>query len=95
MEGAIIVTDGYSILPNVGKHVGDGSTFFDIEYDFNRLLSTATINEEQKSITFEIIGDAKTNNHELELRLDPDLIDGPFVIWVDSQKLSDFEHIKE
>jgi len=95
MEGAIIVTSGYSILPNVGKHVGDASIFFDIEYDFNRLLSTATINEEQKSITFEIIGDAKTNNHELELRLPSELIDGPFVIWVDGKTISDFENVKE
>ncbi len=95
MEGAIIVTDGYSILPNVGKQVGDGSTFFDIEYDFNRLLSAARINEEQKSITFEIIGDAKTNNHELELRLPSELVDGPFVIWVDGKTISDFENVKE
>jgi len=95
MEGAIIVTDGYSILPNVGKHVGDGSTFFDIEYNFNRLLSTATIDEEQKSITFEIIGDAKTNNHDLELRLPSELVDGPFVIWVDGKTISDFENVKE
>jgi hypothetical protein len=95
MEGTIIVTDGYSILPNVGKHVGDGSTFFDVEYDFNRILSIVTINEEQKSITFEIIGDAKTNNHELELRLPSELVDGPFVIWVDGKKISDFENVKE
>ncbi len=59
------------------------------------------INEDQKSITFEIVGDAKSENHELELRLPRflddkvGLIDGPFVIWVDSKKLSDFEHIKE
>ena len=95
MEGTIIVTSGYSIIPNVGKQVGDGSTFFNVEYDFNRLLSTTIIDEEQKSITFEIVGDAKSENHELELRLPSGLIDGPFVIWVDSKKLSDFEHIKE
>jgi hypothetical protein len=54
-----------------------------------------TINEEQKSITFEIIGDAKTNNHELELRLPSELVDGPFVIWVDGKTISDFENVKE
>ena len=95
MEGTIIVTSGYSIVPNVGKQVGDGNAFFNVEYDFNRLLDTVKINEDQKSITFEIVGDAKSENHELELRLPSGLIDGPFVIWVDSKKLSDFEHIKE
>ena len=95
MEGTIIVTAGYSILPNVGKEIGDGSTFFDVEYDFNRLLSTGTINEEQKSITFEIIGDAQSENHELELRLPSELVDGPFVIWVDGKEILDFEQIQE
>ena len=95
MEGTIIVTDGYSIIPHVGKEIGDGSTFFDVEYDFNRLLSTVKINEDQKSITFEIIGGVQSENHELELRLPSELIDGPFVIWADGKKISDFEHIEE
>jgi len=95
MQGTIIVTSGFSIVPNVGKQVGDGTTFFNVEYDFNRLLDIVKINEDQKSITFEIVGDAKSENHELELRLPSGLIDGPFVIWVDSNKISDFEHIKD
>ena len=95
MEGTIIVTVGYSIIPDVGKQVGDGSIFFDVEYNFNRVLSTATIDEEQKSVTFEIIGDAKSDNHDLELRLSSALVDGPFVIWVDEKKISDFEHIQD
>jgi len=95
MEGTIIVTAGYSIIPNVGKQAGDGSTFFDVEYDFNRLLSPVMIDEEQKSITFEIVGDAKSDNNDLELRLPSALIDSPFVIWVDEKKLSDFEYIQD
>ena len=95
MKGTIIVTSGYSIIPNVGKQVGDGTTFFNVEYDFSRLLSTAIIDEEQKSITFEIIGITKSDNHDLELRLPSGLIDGPFVIWVDGKKISDFENIRE
>ena len=95
MQGTIIVTSGFSIVPNVGKQVGDGTTFFNVEYDFNRLLDIVKINEDQKSITFEIVGEAKSENHELELRLPSGLIDGPFVIWVDSNKISDFEHIKD
>ena len=95
MEGAIVVTAGYSIVPNVGKSAGDGTTHFDVEYDFNRLLSNPIIDEDQKSLTFEIIGDAKTNDHDLELRLPTELIDGSFVIWVDGEKISDFEQVKE
>ncbi len=101
MVGTIIVTAGYSIIPNVDKSISDGPDFFDIEYDFNRALDIVKINEDQKSITFEIVGDAKSENHELELRLPRSLddkvglIDGPFVIWVDSNKISDFEHIQE
>ena len=94
MAGTIIVTSGYSIIPNVGKQVGDGKSYI-VEYDFNRLLSTVTIDEEQKSITFEIIGDVKTDNHDLELRLHSGLIDGPFVIWLDGKNLSDFENVRE
>ena len=95
MVGTIIVTSGYSIIPNVGKQAGDGTTYFNVEYDFNRLLSTVTIDEEQKSIIFEIIGDAKSENHDLELRLPSGLVDGPFVIWVDGKKISNFENIRE
>jgi len=95
MQGTIIVTDGYSIIPNVGKQAGDGSAFFDVEYDFNRLLSSPMISEGQKSITFEIVGNAKSDNNDLELRLPSSLIDGPFVIWVDEKKLSDFEDIRD
>jgi predicted secreted protein with PEFG-CTERM motif len=95
MEGIIVVTDGYSIIPNVGKQAGDGSTFFNVEYDFNRLLSVTTIDEDQKSITFEIIGDVQSDNHDLELRLPSKLIDGDFVIWVDGKKLSNHEQVKD
>jgi len=95
MEGAIVVTADYSIIPNVGKLVGDGTTYFDVEYNFNRLLSNPIIDEEQKLITFEIIGDAKTDNDELELRLPTNLIDGNFVIWIDGEKISDFEQVRE
>jgi len=95
MEGTIIVTAGYSIIPNVGKQTGDGSTFFNVEYDFNRLLSVTSINEDKKSITFEIIGDAQSDNHDLELRLPSKLIDGNFVIWIDGEKLSNYEQIQD
>lgn len=95
MDGTIMVTAGYSIIPNVGKQVGDGSIFFDVEYDFNRLLGKPTIDTEQKSITFEIIGQSQSENKDLELRLPSDLIDGAFVIWIDGKKLSNFNQIRD
>ncbi|MCV0400528.1 MAG: PEFG-CTERM sorting domain-containing protein [Nitrosopumilus sp.] len=95
MDGTIVVTAGYSIVPNVGKQIGDGSTFFDVEYDFNRLLSSPIIDEEQKSITFEIIGNTNSDNNDLELRLPSKLIDGKFIVWVDDEKISDFEQVKD
>ena len=95
MQGTVFVSAGYSIIPNVGKDVGDGSTIFDVEYNFNRILSTAVIDEEQKSITFDIVGDAKSDIHDLEILLPSELISGPFVILVDDQKISDFEHVSD
>ena len=92
MDGSVIVASGYSVIPQVGKQVGDGTTYFDVEYDFNRLLSEVIIDEEQKSITFEIIGNAKSDNNLLELRLPSKLIDGPFVIWIDEKNMLEFEH---
>ena len=95
MIGTVIVTEGFQIIPKVGSDIGDGLTTFDVEYDFNRVLATATINEGEKSITFEIIGNAKSDDHNLTLRLPSGLIDGPFAIWVDGKKISDFESVKD
>lgn len=85
----------YSLIPNVGKDAGDGTTTFNVEYDFNRVLSFAMVDEEQKSITFQIICDAQSNDHDLELRLSTQLIDGPFVIWADGEKITNYESEKE
>lgn len=90
MTGEVIVSAGYSIIPQVGVKAGDGKTSFDVEYDFNRLLSELSIDEEQKSITFEIIGNAKSDNNTLELLLPSGLIDGPFVIWIDDEMVPEF-----
>ena len=95
MVGTVIVTEGYSIIPKVGKGLGDGLTTFDLEYKFNRLLSVSSVNEDKKSITFEIVGNAKSDNDNLLLRLPAELIDGPFVVWVDGQQISEFNHTKE
>ncbi|MHA7647380.1 plastocyanin/azurin family copper-binding protein [Nitrosopumilus sp. S4] len=95
MEGNIIVTEGYSIIPDVGKQVGNGETLFDVEYKFNRLLSISSIDVEQKSLIFNVVGNPKSDNHNLEIKLDSQLIDGPFVVWLDGDKISDFSSEKD
>ena len=95
MVGEVIVTEGFSILPDVGKTVSDGNVTFDVEYKFSRLLDNPQINVDQKSITFELVGNSKSSNHNLTLKLPSELLDGPYVIWADGKKLSDFEHEKE
>lgn len=120
MEGTVfvvaVVDDGdatdifnnYSVIPDVGKQVGDGSAFFDVEYDFDRIIILSAISEEEKSITFEITDNYNTNsnsdnnnnnnnnhikplNHDLTLRFPSALIDGDFVIFVDGDKLLDYD----
>ncbi|MCV0392137.1 MAG: PEFG-CTERM sorting domain-containing protein [Nitrosopumilus sp.] len=95
MEGSIIVTAGYSVIPDVGKQVGDGKTLFDVEYKFNRLLTISAINVDQKSLMFSVVGNPKSDNHNLEIKLDSELIDGPFVVWLDGNKISDFSSVKD
>lgn len=95
MTGEVIVTEGLSKLPDVGKTVTDGDVSFDVEYKFSRLLANPQINVDQKSITFELIGNSKTSDHNLFLKLPSDLLDGPYVIWADGKKLTDFQHEKE
>lgn len=95
MTGEVIVTEGLSVLPDVGKNVTNDSVSFDVEYKFSRLLSNPQINVDQKSITFELIGNSKHSDHNLFLKLPSTLLDGPYVIWVDGKKITDFEHEKE
>ena len=95
MTGTVLVTDGYQTIPDVGQTIGDGKSVFDVEYRFNRALSLNAITEGQKSITFEILGNAKSDDNTLKLRLPAGLIDGPFVIIVDGEKITDYEHLQE
>ncbi|MCV0411417.1 MAG: PEFG-CTERM sorting domain-containing protein [Nitrosarchaeum sp.] len=95
MTGTVFVTDGTKIINQVGKTVGDGSTTFNVEYLSDRLLTVSAIDEDQKSITFEIIGNAKSDDGTLKIKLHSDLIDGPFVIFIDGKKITDFDDTNE
>ncbi len=93
MIGSVIVTDGYKIVPNVGKDIGDGLTSFNVEYQYTGNISNAIVNEEQKSITFTLISDGKSIDHNLLIFLPSELLEGPYVIFVDGKKILDFEYI--
>lgn len=95
MIGIVSVTDGYQTIPDVGQTVGDGSAVFDVEYRFNRALSLTLVDEKQKLLTFEILGRSQSDDNTLKIRLPTALIDGPFVIIVDGEKITDYEHFKD
>ena len=83
MTGTITVTTGLRTLSNVGENVGDGMTTFDIEYQFNRVISTATVNENSKSVTFQIVGNTNSDDNTLTLKLPNGLISGVSAVSVD------------
>ena len=91
MTGVVTVTSGLQVIPNVGADAGDGTTTFNVEYEFNRVISTARVNEEQNSITFEIVGKVTGEDNHLTLMLPKNLISGPMVIWADGQQITNFD----
>lgn len=96
MLGVVTVTnEGYKIIADVGKDVGDGLTSFNVDYQYSGIISNPTTNLEQKSITFQITSDVKSNNHNLMMLLPSELIEGPYVIFVDNKKNLRFEYIPD
>jgi len=94
MIGSVTVTDGYKIFPNVGKNTGDGLTTFNVEYQYNGIISEVKVNEEAKSITLILINDEKSNDRNLTMLLHSELIAGPYVILVDGKKNLNFEYLQ-
>jgi len=91
MVGAITVQSAVKVLPNVGEDVGDGSTTFDVEYNFNRVVADATVDVDEKAITFTLVGKALDDENVLTLYLPKGLINNPNVIWADGIPVTDFE----
>jgi hypothetical protein len=83
MTGIVTVTSGLQLIPNVGSDAGDGTTTFNVEYEFNRVISSARVDEDQNSITFEIVGKVTSEDNTLMLMLPKNLISGPLIIWAD------------
>lgn len=95
MTGMVTVTSGLQTIPNVGADVGDGTTTFNVEYEFNRVISSARVDESQNSITFEIVGKVVGEDNHLTLMLPKNLISEPLVIWADGQQITNFELMEE
>ena len=91
MVGMVTVTSGLQVIPNVGSDAGDGTTTFNVEYEFNRVISSARVDEQQNSITFEIVGKVGGEDNHLTLMLPENLISGPFVVWADGQQITNYE----
>ena len=92
MIGSVTVSErGFKIIPDVGKTAGDGLTYFNVDYQFSGIISKARINEEQKSITFDIVSDPKSLDHTLLIKIPENLITGPYAIFVDGTKNLNYE----
>jgi plastocyanin len=95
MTGVVTVTDGYKIIPDVGKDVGDGLTLFNVDYQYSGIISNPMINEDKKSITFQVSNNPKSNDYSLMLLLPSDLIEGPYAIFVNGEKNLRFDYFPE
>ena len=89
--GVVKVVSGFSVLPNVASDVGDGSKMFNVEYKFNRILNTATVDEEAKSITFELKGNTNSDDNTLTILLPAELISGISSVIIDGIKTEKYE----
>ena len=96
MTGVVTVTgEGYKIVTEVGKDVGDGLSSFNVDYQYSGIISSAAVNEAEKSITFQLVNNAISNDRNLMILLPSELIDGPYVIFVDGEKNLTFEYIPD
>lgn len=96
MTGVVTVTsEGYKILSGVGQNVGDGLSSFNIDYQYSGVISSATVNQEEKSITFQLKNKVNSGKENLLMLLPSELIDGPYVIFIDGKKNLTFETIQD
>lgn len=93
--GLVNVVSGFSILPNVASNVGDGSKTFDLEYKFNRLLKSATVNENSKTISFTLQGNTNSDDNTLTILLPSELISDIQVVSIDGTNTENFSQEKD
>lgn len=75
------IEPGFKVIHNVGADLGDGTMTFDVEYSSIRKISSASVNEQQKKITFNLVGVVEGKD-QLVLKLPEELINGPFQIYM-------------
>jgi len=88
--GLVSVVSGYSVLSNVGSDLGDGVNIFDVEYKFNRLVNSASIDESAKSISLELKGNTINDDNTLTLFLPSALISGISSVSIDGTMTENF-----
>ena len=89
--GMVKVVSGFSVLPRVASDVGDGSKAFSLEYKFNRILNTASVDEDTKSITFELKGNTNSEDNTLTILLPSELISGISSVSIDGVKTEKYD----
>ncbi len=94
MAGEVIVKSGFKVIPDVGADAGDGLTTFDVEYQIDKIISKAEVNQEQKSITFTLTGKGNIDKL-LQIKLPKNLIKGPYAVWVDGIQVESFNQVEE
>ena len=93
MTGVVtVVEEGYKLLPNVGKDVGDGTPVFNLDYQYTGTISDPSLNLEEKSINFKIKSDTKSPDQTLRIFFPPELIEGPYAIFLDGKKNLAFDY---
>ncbi|MDX1440987.1 MAG: hypothetical protein R3237_00830 [Nitrosopumilaceae archaeon] len=81
--GLVDVVSGFATLPNVASDVGEGDKTFDLEYKFNRLIQSASVDENEKSILFKLQGNTNSEDNTLTILLPSELISGIISVSVD------------
>ena len=88
--GLVDVLSGFAMLPKVASDVGDGEKTFDLEYKFNRVLKSSSVDENTKSILFELQGNTNSDDHTLTLLLPSELISGISSVSIDGTEIENF-----
>jgi predicted secreted protein with PEFG-CTERM motif len=92
MIGTINVkaVEEFKVFHNVGSDAGDGKTNFDVEYSLDKVLASAKVDQNEKSVTFTMAG-VGNDGDKFVVKLPKNLVTGPLLVWVDNQQIIDFE----
>jgi hypothetical protein len=87
--------EDYKTISGVGKDVGDGTTTYDVQYSSLKNIVSSSVNTNEKSIDFVLVGKMDTNS-TLILKLPTGLIGGPFIgVFEDGQIITNYTTTNE